>query len=186
MLCFMPLGNLSASISQGEQIMSDILEKAAAHASRPSPQKKMMKAAIFVENGRIVLDEKPVPDVGPLDALIRVTTTTICGTDIHILKGEYPVAKGLTIGHEPVGIIEKLGSPSRGSRKASASLPAPSPLRATPMPVCAGAARRMARAPSMVSRLPAAGALATRLMAPRPNISWCRMPWPIWPSCRKR
>ena len=69
-----------------------------------------MKAAVFVEPGRIVLDDKPIPDVGPLDALMRVTTTTICGTDVHILKGEYPVAKGLTIGHEPVGVIEKLGS----------------------------------------------------------------------------
>jgi len=63
-----------------------------------------MKAAIFVEPGRIVLDEKPIPEVGPLDALVRITTTTICGTDVHILKGEYPVARGLTIGHEPVGV----------------------------------------------------------------------------------
>jgi len=69
-----------------------------------------MKAAIFVEPNRIVLDEKPIPDIGLLDALIRITTTTICGTDVHILKGEYPVARGLTIGHEPVGVIEKLGS----------------------------------------------------------------------------
>jgi alcohol dehydrogenase len=76
-----------------------------------------MKAAIFVEPGRIVLDDKPVPDVGPLDALVRVTTTTICGTDIHILKGEYPVARGLTVGHEPVGVIEKLGSAVRGYRE---------------------------------------------------------------------
>jgi len=76
-----------------------------------------MKAAIFVEPGRIVLDEKPIPDVGPLDALIRITTTTICGTDIHILKGEYPVEKGLTVGHEPVGIIEKLGSAVSGYRE---------------------------------------------------------------------
>src|SRR6476620_2669300 len=74
----------------------------------------LMKAAIFVEPGRIVLDEKPIPDVGPTDALMRVTTTTICGTDVHILKGEYPVAKGLTIGHEPVGVIEKLGSAVTG------------------------------------------------------------------------
>ncbi|MBO6526446.1 NAD(P)-dependent alcohol dehydrogenase [Erythrobacter sp.] len=75
---------------------------------------ELMKAAIFVEPGRIVLGEKPVPDVGPLDALIRVTTTTICGTDVHILKGEYPVEKGLTVGHEPVGVIEKLGSAVTG------------------------------------------------------------------------
>ena len=75
-----------------------------------------MKAAIFVEPGRIVLDDKDIPDVGPLDALMRVTTTTICGTDVHILKGEYPVAKGLTIGHEPVG--QQRGS---GRREAEGS-----------------------------------------------------------------
>jgi threonine dehydrogenase-like Zn-dependent dehydrogenase len=73
-----------------------------------------MKAAVFVEPGRIVLDEKPIPEVGPLDALMRITTTTICGTDVHILKGEYPVARGLTVGHEPVGVIERLGSAVRG------------------------------------------------------------------------
>ncbi|SHE50783.1 Threonine dehydrogenase [Kaistia soli DSM 19436] len=76
-----------------------------------------MKAAIFVEAGRIVLDEKPIPDIGPLDALVRLTTTTICGTDVHILKGEYPVERGLTIGHEPVGVIEKLGSAVTGFKE---------------------------------------------------------------------
>lgn len=76
-----------------------------------------MKAAVFVEPGRVEIDDKPIPPVGPLDALMRVTTTTICGTDVHILKGEYPVAKGLTIGHEPVGVIEKLGSSVTGYRE---------------------------------------------------------------------
>lgn len=78
---------------------------------------QMMKAAIFAEPGRIVLDDKPMPDIGPLDALVRITTTTICGTDVHILKGEYPVARGLTVGHEPVGVIEKLGSEVKGYRE---------------------------------------------------------------------
>lgn len=73
-----------------------------------------MKAAIFVEPGRIVLEDKPIPQIGPRDALLRVTTTTICGTDVHILKGEYPVARGLTVGHEPVGVIEDLGSAVSG------------------------------------------------------------------------
>jgi alcohol dehydrogenase len=75
---------------------------------------QMMKAAVFVEPGRIALADKPVPRPGPLDAVIRITTTTICGTDVHILKGEYPVARGLTIGHEPVGVIAMLGSEVRG------------------------------------------------------------------------
>ncbi len=74
----------------------------------------MMKAAVFVEPGRIELQDKPIPEIGPNDALLRITTTTICGTDVHILKGEYPVAAGLTIGHEPVGFIEKLGSNVQG------------------------------------------------------------------------
>jgi alcohol dehydrogenase len=76
-----------------------------------------MKAAVFVERGRIVLQEKAIPDIGPLDALMRVTTTTICGTDVHILKGEYPVRPGLTIGHEPVGVIQKLGSGVTGFKE---------------------------------------------------------------------
>ena len=74
----------------------------------------MMKAAVFVAPGRIELVDKAIPDVGPNDALVRITTTPICGTDVHILKGEYPVATGLTIGHEPVGVIEKLGRNVKG------------------------------------------------------------------------
>ena len=73
-----------------------------------------MKAAVFVESGKIVLDERPIPHVGLGDALIKVTTTTICGTDVHILKGEYPVAPGRIVGHEPVGVIEALGPAHRG------------------------------------------------------------------------
>ncbi|HXG29142.1 MAG TPA: NAD(P)-dependent alcohol dehydrogenase [Nevskiales bacterium] len=72
---------------------------------------KRMKAARFVGKGRLVLDEIPIPEVGPLDALVRITMTTICGTDVHILKGELPVEKeGVVFGHEPIGVIEKLGS----------------------------------------------------------------------------
>ena len=77
---------------------------------------KTMKAAVFVAPGRIELQEKPVPEVGPGDALLRVTTTTICGTDVHILKGEYPVAPGRIIGHEPVGVIAALGPGVTGYR----------------------------------------------------------------------
>lgn len=69
-----------------------------------------MKATVFRAPNKFGLEEKDIPEIGPNDALIRITLTTICGTDIHIVKGEYAVRPGLTIGHEPVGIIEKLGT----------------------------------------------------------------------------
>src|SRR5262245_22029255 len=69
----------------------------------------MMRAAVFGGKGKIGLREVPRPEPGVGEALVRVTLTTICGTDIHILKGEYPVKEGLTIGHEPVGVVEALG-----------------------------------------------------------------------------
>ncbi|HSJ23756.1 MAG TPA: NAD(P)-dependent alcohol dehydrogenase [Longimicrobiales bacterium] len=71
---------------------------------------KTMRAAVFVKPGLIELQERPVPEIGAGEALVRITTTTICGTDVHILKGEYPVKSGLIIGHEPVGVIAKLGA----------------------------------------------------------------------------
>jgi len=68
-----------------------------------------MKAVVFKGKDRIAVEEvpKPVPRAG--EAVIRITTTTICGTDVHIVRGEYPVKPGLVLGHEPVGIIEELG-----------------------------------------------------------------------------
>ena len=69
-----------------------------------------MRAAVFHGPGDIRVDDVPRPTAGPGEAVIRVTLTTICGTDVHILKGEYPVEPGTIVGHEPVGIIEELGA----------------------------------------------------------------------------
>jgi threonine dehydrogenase-like Zn-dependent dehydrogenase len=68
-----------------------------------------MTAVAFLGDGRLGIVERPKPVPGPGQAVIRVTTTTICGTDVHIVKGEYPVRRGLVLGHEPVGVIDALG-----------------------------------------------------------------------------
>jgi alcohol dehydrogenase len=68
-----------------------------------------MKAVVFQGTGRIAIDDVPRPRPGPGEALIRITTTTICGTDVHIVRGEYPVKPGLVLGHEPVGVVAELG-----------------------------------------------------------------------------
>jgi alcohol dehydrogenase len=75
----------------------------------PISKTSSMRAAVFHGPGDIRVEDVPRPRPGPGEALIRVTLTTICGTDVHILKGEYPVKPGLIVGHEPVGVIEELG-----------------------------------------------------------------------------
>src|SRR3984893_11633654 len=69
-----------------------------------------MKANVFHGTNDIRIEEVERPRAGVGDAVIRITLTTICGTDLHILRGEYPVKPGLIIGHEPVGVIEELGA----------------------------------------------------------------------------
>jgi hypothetical protein len=71
---------------------------------------EVMRAAVFHGPNDIRVAEVPRPHPGPGKAVIRVTLTTICGTDVHILKGEYPVRPGLVVGHEPVGVIDELGA----------------------------------------------------------------------------
>ena len=68
-----------------------------------------MRALVFHGPNQIGIEQVFIPRPGPGEAVIRVTLTTICGTDLHILKGEYPVKPGLVIGHEPVGVIHELG-----------------------------------------------------------------------------
>lgn len=70
---------------------------------------KTMKANTFRGPRDFGLEEKPIPKAGIGEAVVKVSLTTICGTDIHIIRGEYPVSPGLTIGHEAVGTIHELG-----------------------------------------------------------------------------
>jgi alcohol dehydrogenase len=74
----------------------------------------VMQANVFRRPGEFGLEEKPIPTAGPGEAVIQVRLTTICGTDIHIVRGEYPVAEGLTLGHEAVGVIQELGAGVKG------------------------------------------------------------------------
>lgn len=69
----------------------------------------LMKAVVFLGPGRIAVEERPKPVPRAGEAVIRITTTTICGTDVHIVAGEHAVRPGLILGHEPVGVIDALG-----------------------------------------------------------------------------
>ena len=68
-----------------------------------------MRALVFHGPNQISVEEVPLPRARAGEAIMRMTLTTICGTDLHALKGEYPVRRGLIIGHEPVGVIHELG-----------------------------------------------------------------------------
>ncbi|HPI61072.1 zinc-dependent alcohol dehydrogenase family protein [Zoogloea sp.] len=71
-----------------------------------------MKALVYGGPGRKTLEERPLPTLkDATDAIVRITKTTICGTDLHILKGDVPtVAPGTVLGHEGVGVIESVGA----------------------------------------------------------------------------
>lgn len=71
-----------------------------------------MKALVYHGPGHCALEERPNPQIqAPTDAIVRILKTTICGTDLHILKGDVPaVAAGRILGHEGVGIVEEVGA----------------------------------------------------------------------------
>ena len=71
-----------------------------------------MKALVFHGKNNIKLEDKPKPKIKEAtDAIVRITTASICGTDLHILKGDVPsVTDGRILGHEGVGIIEETGT----------------------------------------------------------------------------
>ncbi len=70
-----------------------------------------MKALVYTGPGQKSLEDRPMPEIAaPTDAIVRITRTTICGTDLHILKGDVPTcAPGRILGHEGVGIIASVG-----------------------------------------------------------------------------
>ena len=70
-----------------------------------------MKALVYQGPGQKALEDRPKPKIiDPTDAIVRMTKTTICGTDLHILKGDVPTCEpGRILGHEGVGVIDKVG-----------------------------------------------------------------------------
>lgn len=76
-----------------------------------SSEARTMKALVYNGPGKRSLEDKPRPAIKETtDAIVRVTTSTICGTDLHILKGDVPsVSEGRVLGHEGVGIVEEHG-----------------------------------------------------------------------------
>jgi alcohol dehydrogenase len=79
------------------------------HTAPQANAPQTMRATVFHGKDDIRLETVPLPHPGPGDVVIRITLTTICGTDLHIVRGEYPVRPGLVIGHEPVGVVAEIG-----------------------------------------------------------------------------
>lgn len=78
-----------------------------------------MKALTYDGVGKIKVVDKPKPEIeNPTQAIVKLVRTTICGTDLHIIKGDVPtVAQGRTLGHEGIGIIEDVGSEVKSFKK---------------------------------------------------------------------
>jgi alcohol dehydrogenase len=89
---------------------ASILTKPAA-SPKPTGSGSLMKALVYLGDGKKAFEDRPKPTLAaPTDAIVKVTKTTICGTDLHILKGDMPsVQVGRILGHEGVGIIDEAG-----------------------------------------------------------------------------
>jgi len=86
------------------------LELATANAATQNTD-TTMKALVYHGPGKRGWEDKPRPAIqDPGDAIVRITTSTICGTDLHILKGDLPaVTEGRILGHEGIGVVEQIG-----------------------------------------------------------------------------
>jgi alcohol dehydrogenase len=86
---------------------------------KPVVELPTMKALVFAGPGEIQLKDVPIPKIlKSTDALVKVLKTTICGTDLGIVKGKVPTVKpGTTLGHEGVGVIEEVGAAVRNFKK---------------------------------------------------------------------
>ena len=73
-----------------------------------------MRALVFKEIGKTAVMEKPIPEPGPGEAVVRTTAALICTSDVHTVKGALPVPADRTLGHESVGVIHQLGSAITG------------------------------------------------------------------------
>ena len=71
-----------------------------------------MRSLVYLAPGKIALQERPKPEItAPTDAIVKIAKTTICGTDLHILKGDVPTCQpGRILGHEGIGVIDAVGS----------------------------------------------------------------------------
>lgn len=110
--------DMQTQVSQSQAAQSQATQSPVPQSPAPqsrTPQPKTMKAAVYKENGIITLEDRPVPRLkDPQDAIIKVTLTTICSSDIHIKNGAVPRAvPGTILGHEFVGIVEQTGEAVR-------------------------------------------------------------------------
>src|ERR1700722_308008 len=77
----------------------------------PAAKRTTMKALVYVAPGEKALQDRPIPELAAAtDAIVRVVKTTICGSDLHILKGDVSTcAPGRILGHEGIGTIAEIG-----------------------------------------------------------------------------
>lgn len=89
--------------------MTTLVAEAPRHKSKTPA---VMKALVYQGPGKKALEQRPMPAISaPTDAIVKITKTTICGTDLHILKGDVPTCKpGRILGHEGVGVVDSVGA----------------------------------------------------------------------------
>jgi hypothetical protein len=102
---------MSSVVLSDRNAIAEPKRRADALGSPPDDHDARTHALVYRGPGRRAWEERPHPVLqDPTDAIVRITTSTICGTDLHILKGDVPsVTAGRILGHEGVGVVTEVG-----------------------------------------------------------------------------
>ena len=151
-----------------------------------------MKAVVYHAVGDIRFEDVPEPRIlAPTDAIVRITATAICGTDLHFVRGTVSgMQPGTILGHEGVGIVEALGADVRNLQIGDrVVIPPPSPVATVPIAGPATSPSAMAR--TRTARRPAPRSMAVR--RPPDHSMVCRLRRPVsrsptsgWSNCHRR
>jgi alcohol dehydrogenase len=103
---------LASVLHAYDETLTTKVEQSGVRAPANSCGREFMKALAYGGPGKKTVEDRPKPQIkAPGDAIVKITKTTICGTDLHILKGDVPTCvPGRILGHEGVGVIDAIGA----------------------------------------------------------------------------
>lgn len=138
-----------------------------------------MKAFVMPEVGKTAVVDKPIPDPGPDDVIVKTTHALICTSDVHTVAGVLPVNPGVTLGHEALGVVYATGSNVTGFVEGQR-------VAVNAITPCSSAATVRPATPASAGVRSADTNTPQSMTATSPSILWCHTRWRTSPPSPMR